>query len=77
MVDLQPEPYLDGCHFSIENTRAEGLTWIEAPTCSHDFTGHSAIARKIQTPIQADENWWGSSDLRQVLALPTTSCWMR
>jgi mandelate racemase len=47
---------------------AEGLTWIEEPTCSHDFTGHAAIAREIQTPIQAGENWWGSSDLRQAIS---------
>jgi mandelate racemase len=47
---------------------AEGLTWIEEPTCSHDFAGHALIAREIQTPLQAGENWWGPSDVRQAIS---------
>jgi mandelate racemase len=45
----------------------EGLTWIEEPAHSHDFSGHALIAREIRTPIQAGENWWGPFDVRHAI----------
>ncbi len=50
----------------------EGLTWIEEPILSHDFSGHAAIAREIGTPLQAGENWWGPLDLRHAIAAGST-----
>src|SRR5262249_46181187 len=47
---------------------SEGLTWIEEPTLAHDYAGHAAVAREIQTPIQCGENWWGAMDLRHAIA---------
>lgn len=46
---------------------AEGLTWIEEPTLAHDYAGTARIAREVETPIQAGENWWGTLDLRHAL----------
>jgi mandelate racemase len=54
----------------------EGLTWIEEPTLSHDFTGHATIAREIRTPIQAGENWWGTLDFRHAIQAASTDLLM-
>ncbi len=45
----------------------EGLTWVEEPTLAHDYQGHALIAREVNVPIQAGENWWGTQDLRHAL----------
>ena len=47
----------------------EGLTWVEEPTLAHDYAGHALIAREVQTPIQCGENWWGTLDLQQAIAM--------
>ncbi len=41
----------------------EGLTWVEEPTLAHDYAGHALVARKVRTPIQTGENWWGTMDM--------------
>jgi len=43
------------------------LTWVEEPTLAHDFHGHAAITREVNTPIQCGENWWGPLDLRNAI----------
>jgi len=45
----------------------EGLTWIEEPTLADDYAGHARIARKVRTPIQCGENWWGPHDMRKAI----------
>ena len=45
----------------------EGLLWIEEPTMAHDYAGHAAIAREVETPIQCGENWWGTRDLQHAI----------
>ena len=45
----------------------EGLTWVEEPTLAHDYAGHALIARKVRTPIQCGENWWGTLDMRHAI----------
>jgi mandelate racemase len=47
---------------------AEGLTWVEEPTLSHDFSGNALVAREAKTPIQCGESWWGALDMRHALA---------
>jgi mandelate racemase len=46
---------------------AEGLTWVEEPTFSHDFDGHAQVAQAIATPIQSGENWWGPQDVAHAI----------
>jgi mandelate racemase len=46
---------------------SEGLTWVEEPVLAHDYAGHAAVARAIQTPIQSGENWWGPMDLSHAI----------
>jgi mandelate racemase len=46
----------------------EALTWVEEPTLAHDYQGHAHVAREVDTPIQAGENWWGPGDLAQAIA---------
>ena len=56
---------------AIQRIRAlegEGLEWVEEPTLAHDYAGHAAIAREVQTPIQCGENWWGVTDLQHAIA---------
>ena len=50
----------------------EGLTWVEEPTLAHDYAGHAHIAREVETPIQAGENWWGALDLQHALDAQAT-----
>ena len=45
----------------------ESLTWVEEPTLAHDYRGHAIIAREVNVPIQAGENWWGMQDLSHAL----------
>ena len=47
----------------------EGLTWVEEPTLAHDFHGHAHVAKQVQTPIQAGENWWGPRELTTAIEL--------
>ncbi len=46
----------------------EGLAWIEEPTIAEDYAGHAAVARALQTPIQAGENWWGPREVAKAIA---------
>ena len=45
----------------------EGLTWVEEPVLSHDFAGHAEVAREVETPLQAGENWWGPRDFQTAI----------
>lgn len=45
----------------------EALTWVEEPVLSHDFAGHAEIAREVETPLQAGENWWGPRDFQTAI----------
>jgi len=51
----------------IRRLEALDLTWIEEPTLAHDYDGHAAIAKAVDTPIQCGENWWGVMDLRHAI----------
>lgn len=50
----------------------EGLTWVEEPTLAHDYSGHAAISRESQTPIQCGENWWGILDMKHAIEAKAT-----
>ncbi|AMO23074.1 enolase C-terminal domain-like protein [Ramlibacter solisilvae] len=45
----------------------EGLAWVEEPVLAHDFHGLAALARRVRTPLQAGENWWGPQDFENAL----------
>lgn len=56
---------------AIDRARAldgEGLVWIEEPTDATDYDGHARIRGRARTPIQAGENWWGTSDMARSIA---------
>jgi mandelate racemase len=48
----------------LEALDAEGLAWIEEPVLAHDFTAFADLSRRVKTPLQAGENWWGALDFR-------------
>lgn len=51
----------------IRALEGEGLTWVEEPVLSHDFAGHAEVAREVETPLQAGENWWGLRDFQTAI----------
>lgn len=48
----------------LEALDAEGLAWIEEPVLAHDFAAFADLSRRVKTPLQAGENWWGPLDFR-------------
>lgn len=48
----------------LEALDGEGLAWIEEPVLAHDFNAFADLARRVKTPLQAGENWWGPLDFR-------------
>jgi mandelate racemase len=48
----------------IEALDAENATWVEEPVLAHDFAAFAELARRVKTPLQAGENWWGPLDFR-------------
>jgi mandelate racemase len=48
----------------IEALDAEGLAWVEEPVQAHDFAAFADLSRRVKTPLQAGENWWGPLDFR-------------
>jgi mandelate racemase len=45
-----------------------GVFWIEEPVFRRDLDGQAKVARAIETPVQAGENWWGLPDMQASIA---------
>lgn len=41
----------------------EGLYWFEEPITYDNIHGYAELARKVRTPLQMGENYWGPRDL--------------
>ena len=50
-----------------------GLGWIEEPIRYDDFDGCAELKRRLKTPIQIGENFWGPRDLWRALQLDACS----
>lgn len=46
----------------------QGLYWFEEPVAYDNFAGFAALRRKLKTPLQIGENFYGPRDLHQALA---------
>lgn len=46
-----------------------GLGWIEEPIRYDDFDGAAELKRRLKTPIQIGENFWGPRDLWRAVQL--------
>jgi mandelate racemase len=60
---------------AIERCRAldgEGLYWIEEPIACDNLSGRAQLRRRLATPIQVGENFWGPRDLEIALELDAT-----
>ena len=68
MVDFNQSLTAPEAEVRIRALEPEGLAWIEEPLLHHDFAGHAAVRRKVKTPIQIGENWWGIPDMAKSLA---------
>ena len=65
MVDFNQSLSAPEAESRIRALEPEGLAWIEEPLLHHDFAGHAALRRKVATPIQIGENWWGVPEYGQ------------
>ena len=45
------------------------LLWIEEPVACEDAAGHAEVRRKVKTPIQTGENWWGPQAMAEFIRL--------
>jgi mandelate racemase len=45
----------------------EGLTWIEEPIRHDDYVGCASLAKKISTPIQIGENFYGPHAMQDAI----------
>jgi mandelate racemase len=46
----------------------QGLYWFEEPIAYDNVRGYAELARKVRTPLQMGENYWGPRDLMTFLA---------
>ena len=46
-----------------------GLSWIEEPIRYDDFDGAAELKRRLKTPLQIGENFWGPRDLWRAVQL--------
>jgi mandelate racemase len=67
MVDYNQSLTPSEAVYRLRMLEQETLTWIEEPSLAHDYRGHAQVAREIDTPIQAGENWWGILDLTHAI----------
>jgi mandelate racemase len=44
----------------------ERVAWTEEPACCDDLDWHARIADAIKTPLQLNENAWGSYGLMEI-----------
>ena len=68
MVDYNQSLSVEEALARLPALDAEGLTWIEEPTCARDDRGHAWIAAAARTPVAIGENWWGPGDAERSAA---------
>lgn len=44
------------------------LEWVEEPVPAEDLSGHGAVRRSSQVPIQTGENWWFPEDVARAIS---------
>jgi mandelate racemase len=54
----------------------EGMTWIEEPVAATDDAGMARVARELNTPIQAGENYWSPQEMNRALCAGAFDCVM-
>ncbi|MEM7214404.1 MAG: enolase C-terminal domain-like protein [Pseudomonadota bacterium] len=64
MVDYNQSLPFPEAVVRLEALENEGLTWIEEPIHSHDFTNYVRLQQETGAPVQAGENWWGPLDFQ-------------
>ena len=55
---------LERCHA----LDAQGLYWFEEPVVYDNYDGYAALRRKLKTPLQIGENFYGPRDLHRAIA---------
>ena len=68
MVDFNQGLTFDRALRRLQELDAEGLYWFEEPVSYDDFAGHAALRRRLRTPMQIGENFWGPRDAQKALA---------
>ncbi|MBO0689761.1 MAG: mandelate racemase [Candidatus Dormibacteraeota bacterium] len=68
MVDFNQGLTFDRALRRLQELDAEGLYWFEEPVSYDDWAGHAALRRRLRTPLQLGENFWGPRDAQKALA---------
>lgn len=68
MVDFNQGLTLDRALRRLQELDAEGLYWFEEPVPYDDLAGHAALRRRLRTPMQIGENFWGPREAQKALA---------
>jgi len=67
MVDYNQALSRKEAVYRLQALDEENLGWIEEPLDAQDLTGYTSLQKKIKTPLQAGENWWGPRSIENVL----------
>ena len=68
MVDFNQGLTLDRALRRLQQLDTEGLYWFEEPLRYDDIAGHTALRRRLRTPLQIGENFWGPREAQKALA---------
>ncbi|MEM9331237.1 MAG: enolase C-terminal domain-like protein [Pseudomonadota bacterium] len=64
MVDYNQSLTFEEAKTRLEMLKDEGLTWVEEPIYSHDFSDYVRLHKETNAPLQAGENWWAPADFQ-------------
>jgi mandelate racemase len=68
MVDFNQGLSLDRALRRLQELDGDGLYWFEEPVAYDNLAGHAELRRRLRTPIQIGENFWGPRDAHKALA---------
>lgn len=68
MVDFNQGLTLDQALRRCQELDDQGLFWFEEPVVYDNLAGYAELRRRLRTPIQIGENFWGPRQAQQALA---------
>lgn len=69
MVDFNQGLSLGDALHRCQGLDDEGLYWFEEPTTYDNLDGYALLARKLKTPVQLGENFYGPRELHRALGM--------
>jgi mandelate racemase len=69
MVDFNQGMSLGDALHRCQKLDDEGLYWFEEPLAYNNLEGYALLARKLKTPVQLGENFYGPRELHRALSM--------